>query len=140
MKRSEINSIMKDALELFKEYKICLPDFVLWTPEEWKTKGDEVQEIKDNMLGWDITDYGHGDFYKTGLFLLLNNAVARRSNRQSYSGDDFAQTFSGDDFAQTFSGDDFEMRIAVLLCADVYVYVKSKKTAIGEAVLARKRA
>ena len=26
MKRSEINAIMRDALELFKEYKICLPD------------------------------------------------------------------------------------------------------------------
>ena len=70
MKRSEINSIMLDALELFKEYKICLPDFVLWTPEEWKTKGEEVQEIKDNMLGCDITDFGNGDFNKVGLFLI----------------------------------------------------------------------
>ena len=39
---------MKEALALFKEYRISLPEFVLWTPEEWKTKGDEVTEIKEN--------------------------------------------------------------------------------------------
>lgn len=70
MKRSEINSCMKNALEFFKEYKISLPPFILWTPDEWKTKGEECQEIKDNMLGWDITDFGGGDFSKMGLFLL----------------------------------------------------------------------
>ncbi len=70
MKRSEINTIMQDAKKLFADYRISLPPFVLWTPEEWKTKGAEVQEIKDNMLGWDITDFGQGDFNKIGLFLI----------------------------------------------------------------------
>ena len=70
MKRSEINAIMRDALKLFDEYKIKLPDFVHWTPADWATKGDEVQEIKDNALGWDITDFGNGDFNKVGLFLI----------------------------------------------------------------------
>ena len=70
MKRSQINGIMKDAKKLFADYRISLPPFVLWTPEDWKTKGAEVQEIKDNMLGWDITDFGQGDFNKIGLFLI----------------------------------------------------------------------
>ena len=70
MKRSEINAIMRDAKKLFADYRITLPPFVLWTPEEWKTKGAEVQEIKDNCLGWDITDFGQGDFNKIGLFLI----------------------------------------------------------------------
>ena len=70
MKRSEINASIREALELFKEYKIALPPFTAWTPEEWKTKGDEVAEIKENMLGWDITDFGQGDFNKIGLFLI----------------------------------------------------------------------
>lgn len=70
MKRSEINAVMRDALRLFDEYRISLPPFVKWTPEEWKTKGEEAQEIRDNMLGWDITDYGLGDFAHTGLFLI----------------------------------------------------------------------
>ena len=70
MKRSEINSAIKNALKLFDEYKISLPEFLLWTPEEWKTKGEEANEIRENMLGWDITDFGQGDFTKTGLFLI----------------------------------------------------------------------
>ena len=69
-RRRYIYDTMKMALEMFKEYKITLPEFIHWTPEEWKTKGEEVQEIKDNMLGWDITDFGQGDFDKIGLFLI----------------------------------------------------------------------
>lgn len=70
MKRSEINRIMQEALHLFDEYKIKVSPFVLWTPEEWKKKGSEAREIVDNMLGWDITDYGQGDFNKIGLLLI----------------------------------------------------------------------
>lgn len=47
-----------------------LPPFVLWTPEEWTAKGSEYDEIRDNMLGWDITDFGSGDFHKVGLLLI----------------------------------------------------------------------
>lgn len=70
MKRSEINKAIKDALKFFDEYRITLPPFVNWTPDEWKTKGEECREIEENMLGWDITDYGGGDFDKLGLLLI----------------------------------------------------------------------
>ncbi len=83
MKRSEINQIMKDAMALFQEYKITLPPFVTWTPEEWKEKGAEVQEIKDNMLGWDITDFGQGDFDQTGL-LLITLRNGNQKNAETY--------------------------------------------------------
>ena len=70
MKRSEINQAINNALALFSEYKISLPDFVCWTPEEWAKKGEEVLEIKENMLGWDITDFGGGNFDEMGLLLI----------------------------------------------------------------------
>ena len=80
MKRSEINSAIRAALDLFKEYKISLPPFVLFTPDEWKTKGEEVKEIKVNLLGWDITDFGQGDFDSTGLLLItLRNGNQKMS-------------------------------------------------------------
>ena len=83
MKRSEINAAIKGALEILEEYKIVLPPFARWTPDEWKNKGDEVQEIKDNMLGWDITDFGSGDFDKIGLLLIcLRNG--NQLNREKY--------------------------------------------------------
>ena len=83
MKRSEINKIMKNAMDLFNEYKITLPPFVCWSPDEWTKKGDEVQEIKDNMLGWDITDFGQGNFSKTGL-LLITLRNGNQKNPEKY--------------------------------------------------------
>lgn len=70
MKRSEINKIMRDTMQFLKKHCIELPPFALWTPEEWANKGYEADEIRDNMLGWDITDFGQGDFSKVGLFLI----------------------------------------------------------------------
>ncbi len=70
MKRSEINSVIREMEELIEKVGFALPPFCHWTPEEWKTKGHEYDEIRDNMLGWDITDYGLGDFSKVGMGLI----------------------------------------------------------------------
>ena len=70
MKRSEINAIIKEFEALLKEYRFALPPFLSFTPEEWKEKGHEYDEIRDNALGWDITDYGEGCFAKKGLSLI----------------------------------------------------------------------
>ena len=84
MKRSEINQIQKNALALFNEYRISLPPFVLWSVEEWQKKGEETAEIKDNLLGWDITDFGGGDFSKMGL-LLITLRNGNQKNSQKYA-------------------------------------------------------
>ena len=70
MKRSEINQALKEMEAMIHEYRISLPPFCHFTPEEWKTKGHEYDEIRDNGLGWDITDYGLGDFDKVGFSLI----------------------------------------------------------------------
>ena len=70
MKRSEINNIMKDAVAFLDKMNFKLPPFAFWSPEEWAEKGTEYDEIRDNMLGWDITDFGSGDFSKVGLFMF----------------------------------------------------------------------
>ncbi|MEG1743125.1 MAG: D-lyxose/D-mannose family sugar isomerase, partial [Clostridia bacterium] len=67
MKRSEINNILKENIAFLKRMKFNLPPFAFFTPEEWLKKGHEYDEIRNNMLGWDITDYGHDDFSKIGL-------------------------------------------------------------------------
>ena len=61
---------MKSALALAAEYRFALPPFVTWSMEEWRGKSHEYDEIKDNMLGWDITDFGSGDFHKVGLLMI----------------------------------------------------------------------
>jgi D-lyxose ketol-isomerase len=70
MKRSEINTIMRDAVAFLEKYTFKLPPFAFWSVEEWHTKGKEVKEIVDHGLGWDITDYGQGTYDSCGLFLF----------------------------------------------------------------------
>lgn len=78
MKRSEINAIMRDADAFFQRQNFYLPPFAYWSPGEWMKKGEEVAEIVDRRLGWDITDFGRGAFCKCGLaiFTIRNGPVA----------------------------------------------------------------
>ncbi len=70
MKRSEINEYIEEAKRLFDSISFQLPPFAYWTPEDWEKKGTEANEIRDNCLGWDLTDFAEGDFKKTGLLLF----------------------------------------------------------------------
>ncbi|MGI6055575.1 MAG: D-lyxose/D-mannose family sugar isomerase [Bilifractor sp.] len=79
MKRSEINQAIKNMEIMLKKYRIALPPFCSWTPDEWKNKNHEYDEIRDNMLGWDITDCGLGKFDKIGFAL-----ITLRNGNQKY--------------------------------------------------------
>ena len=70
MKRSEINKALRDMEDFIDLCRFSLPPFCHFTPEEWKEKGHDYDEVRDNMLGWDITDFGLGDFEKTGFSLI----------------------------------------------------------------------
>ncbi len=70
MKRSEINAIMRSADDFIRERGFYLPPFAHWSPDEWRSKGLEAAEIVRVGLGWDITDFGQGDFPSTGLFMF----------------------------------------------------------------------
>jgi len=70
MKRSEINSVLKEMEAFVNHYKFALPPFCHFTPEDWQTKGSDYDEVRDCMLGWDITDYGLGNFDKIGFSLI----------------------------------------------------------------------
>jgi len=70
MKRSEINALIEDAKELLHKHYMKLPPFAYWSPEDWKQKGSECDEIRECGLGWDITDFGAGDFDRTGLVVF----------------------------------------------------------------------
>ena len=78
MKRSEINAIMRDVEDLLSSHQFLLPPFAHWTPDDWRGKGLECRAIVEQQLGWDITDFGSGDFARCGLFLftLRNGTLA----------------------------------------------------------------
>ena len=70
MKRSEINNIIDKSIKLMEKYQFLIPSFSYWSPEDWEKNKADCQEMKDNMLGWDITDFGSGDFMSRGLVML----------------------------------------------------------------------
>lgn len=86
MKRSQINAIMQDAITFIKKQNFALPPFAYWTPQQWEEKGHEYDEIRDTMLGWDITDFGSGDFEKVGLFMftIRNGSYAKPQYPKPY--------------------------------------------------------
>lgn len=70
MKRSEINEILQDADAFIQSFGFRLPAFAYWSPEEMVARKSQIDGITSARLGWDITDYGAGDFDKMGLFLF----------------------------------------------------------------------
>lgn len=70
MKRSQINAALKELEAMCVKHGFVLPPFCNFSPEDWADKGHDHDEIRDNMLGWDITDYGQGDFDRIGFSLI----------------------------------------------------------------------
>ena len=87
MKRSEINALIRDSIEFFDAMGFKLPAWAYWKPEDWQGKPDTVEEIVDTMLGWDLTDFGSGDFENKGLilFTLRNGDFRDPENSKGYA-------------------------------------------------------
>lgn len=87
MKRSQINKILRDAVSFFEEHHFPLPPFAFWSEAQWKEKGAECDELRRYALGWDITDFGSGDFDACGLllFTLRNGAPNDPLSRKPYA-------------------------------------------------------
>ena len=72
MLRSQVNAILEEGDAFFKSFSYRLPPFAYWSPEEMMAdaRAPGGSMIVDRRMGWDITDYGTGDFANTGLFLF----------------------------------------------------------------------
>ena len=77
MKRSFINTKIQEAIAFCRSKNFHLPKWAYWSPEDWKTVGHEADEIRDHMLGWDLTDFGSGDYESIGLlcFTIRNGQL-----------------------------------------------------------------
>jgi D-lyxose ketol-isomerase len=70
MKRSEINNIIRQSDDFIKSFGFCLPPFAYWSVNQFRAQKTAAHAIIEAGLGWDITDYGAGDFDALGLFLF----------------------------------------------------------------------
>jgi D-lyxose ketol-isomerase len=82
MTRSEINQLIREALLFFEEMQFRLPPWSEWSPPRWKKHMESCREIFENQLGWDLTDFGSGNFHHTGLLLFtLRNGNPERDGK-----------------------------------------------------------
>lgn len=89
MKRSRINDIMAEADDMIHRFGFTLPPFAYWSPETFRENSSRARALIDARCGWDITDYGAGNFDAMGLFLftLRNGRLAdlRRGRGMCYA-------------------------------------------------------
>jgi D-lyxose ketol-isomerase len=85
LKRSEINDRIKSSIEFLNQMQFKLPPWGYWPPAQWKGKKIKAREIVDNMLGWDLTDFGHGDFAKKGLILFTIRNGNLKKDKKTYA-------------------------------------------------------
>jgi len=87
MKRSTVNHTIEIAKEVFAAVGLKLPPFAYWNVHDWENKGPEADEIRRCMLGWDVTDFGQGDFATIGRTLF----TLRNGSKRWFSGKDYAE-------------------------------------------------
>ena len=85
MRRSEINAILRDAEKFLKSRQFYLPEWATWDLQDWRSNQDKVGYIVERMLGWDITDFGSGDFLKRGLFLFTMRNGKYGADKKPYA-------------------------------------------------------
>ena len=86
MKRSEINSYIECAEDFFTAYRWRLPAWGYWSVDEWTTSGAATRWIRQTMLGWDLTDFGTGDFFRRGLLLFtVRNGLSSQPEKKPYA-------------------------------------------------------
>jgi len=88
MKRSQINYAIDKAHAIAETFRVCLPDFAFFTADVWQHQAQaDRREVLELELGWDITDFGHGDFSRTGLTLLTlrNGKMGSRRYPKPYA-------------------------------------------------------
>jgi D-lyxose ketol-isomerase len=70
MKRSEVNAVIRRAEAHFRSRSFHLPPFASWTPADWRERSAAAGDIVETGLGWDVTDFGSGDFAGCGLAIV----------------------------------------------------------------------
>lgn len=87
MKRSFINARLKEAIEFCRRQNFHLPRWAYWTPQQWAAAGHEADEIRRCGLGWDVTDFGSGDYLNCGLlaFTIRNGRLTEKPDPMAKS-------------------------------------------------------
>ena len=86
MKRSQINASILQAKEMMKEYHWVLPTWAYWSVQDYKNNPKIRDYLKLHQMGWDVTDFGWGNFDQQGIALFcIRNGVQGDVNDKPYA-------------------------------------------------------
>jgi len=86
MKRSEVDAAIHRAMELLQANRWQLPRWADWTAEDYARDPATARYLRDHQMGWDITDFGAGDFANRGLTLFcVRNGVQSDPDDKPYA-------------------------------------------------------
>jgi D-lyxose ketol-isomerase len=76
--RSDIDAVIDSARAFAERAVFPLPAFASWSREDWLGQVDRLGPTVSRGFGWDVTDFGRGDFARYGLCLctIRNGSVA----------------------------------------------------------------
>ena len=87
LNRARVEASIAIARIAFRQFQISLPAFAGWTTADWDRAGPDYDEVRDCMLGWDVTDFGSRNFTHIGrtLFTLRNGNLHDTRYPKSYA-------------------------------------------------------
>lgn len=86
MLRSEIDAQIGEAMALFGAQGLALPPWARFSPADWAARPEQARYCAERQMGWDVTDFGSGDFAARGLLLLCTrNGLGGRPGERTYA-------------------------------------------------------
>jgi D-lyxose ketol-isomerase len=86
MRRSDINQLIREAEGFFEQFRFKLPPWAHWSPETWQKEGARAATVRRLYLGWDLTDFGGGDYFRRGILLFtIRNGDPAKPDHKNYA-------------------------------------------------------
>jgi D-lyxose ketol-isomerase len=87
LSRSVVEMSIDRMVATCAKFGVHLPPFAFWSADVWDGYPPAVEEIRDCMLGWDVTDFSSGDYANIGrtLFTLRNGSVSKPGYPKRYA-------------------------------------------------------
>ncbi len=86
MLRSRVDRLIDEARSLFAAQGLVLPPWAHFTPADWAARPAQARFCAERQMGWDVTDFGSGDFAARGLLLLCTrNGIQGRAGERPYA-------------------------------------------------------
>ena len=86
MKRSAINAVIAEFKSVLENFRWALPEWAYWSLDDYAANPEVANWLRAHQMGWDVTDFGQGDFENRGLGLFcVRNGIQSDSSTVPYA-------------------------------------------------------